>query len=380
MKTFLVNNTGGDHPHQTNDNADMAKKGGKTMKKSLSLLLSLVLVLTYAASAFADASATATPEPTATVEPVTTTAPTATLEPTATPEPVITPEPTEEPLYSGASYLSAWEVYNLPLIGHKEKGAIEYLDGRWARARRAKNGDYLTWSINKMFQSERSLAEDESIVQTEADVVDFNLKTDLYGSVSFRLDPEALTCQIDEKGKLQDKTPYENALTSIPDAILAAFVSLNEAYRGESLLVEYISTIDGQYLIDGNDNVGLYDLTLHKLALRGGPTIDNDPNSWIGNFGFEYLDPSKDDRDQENSWLELPPSFSYIVRVSGNLAAIDWINVGILKPYEGQKNDIDSEFDLDSAVVLEEEQVAEPTEELEPVTTPEPTFEEEVVG
>ena len=294
---WLSNNTcGGDHPHQINVTAAKTAKneGGNIMKRFLSLTLVFVFAFSIS-SAFADGDATATPEPTATVESVITTAPTA------------TPEPTEEPL-SGISDLSR-EVYNLPLLGHKEKGSIEYLDGRWARARRAKNGDYLTWSIDKMLQGERQLADGESITQTEADVVDFNLKSDLYGSVTFRLDPEALTVQEGQK-----KTPYENALDGNGKGILAAFVSLNEAYRGTTVLVEYVD--------QNNEAFGSFELTLHKLALRGGPTVDDSSESWANDFGFGYLDPSKDGRDSSNSYLELPPSCGYTVRFSGNLAAI----------------------------------------------------------
>ena len=357
MKTFLVKNTGGgDHPRQLNVSAAKTAniKGGNTMKKFLSLLLSFALTLTLAASAFADASTTATPEPTATVEPVVTTAPTATLETTATPEPVITPEPTEAPLYSGASDLSVWEVYNLPLLGHKEKGAIEYLDGRWARARRAKNGDYLTWSIDKMFQGERQLTEGEAITQIESDVVDFNLTSDLYGSVSFRLDPEALT--VVQEG--QKKTPYELALDGNDKGILAAFVSLNEAYRGTAVLVEYID--------QNNEVFGSFELTLHRLALRGGPTVDDTSTSWVGNFGFGYLDPSKDDRDAENSYVELPPSFGYVVRLSGNLAAVDWINVGVLLPENTSYDGWSGENQPATS-----EPTPEPTITVEPTATPE---------
>lgn len=303
------------------------------MKRFLSLILVLVFAFSIS-SAFADSSATATPEPTATVEPVITTVPTATLEPTATPEPVVTPEPTLEPtatpLYNAASDISAWEVYNLPLIGANENGAIDPLDGRWFRAKRAQNGDDLTWSIDKMFQGERSLAEGETITQTEADVIDLSLETGLFGSVSFRLDPEALTIQAG-----QTLSPYENALDGNDEGILAAFISLNEAYRGATVLVEYI---------DQNGEVfGSFELTLHRLALRGGPTVDNSSESWVNDFGFGYLKPSGQDRDQENSYTELPPALNYTVRVSGNLAAIDWINIGVLlssnSSYDGWSGD-----------------------------------------
>ncbi len=283
-KLFMANNhLGGDRPRQTTVTKNNLKEEN-FMKKLFTVVLVLVMVLNISA-------AFAAPE-----------------------------------AQSGSVVNPATEKYNLTLTGADENGAIEYLDGRWVRARRAQDGAYLTWSINKMFQGERQLNEGESLTQIKSDVVDVNLTADLYGSVSFRVDPAALIQQTGEDGKLQDKVPYEMALVGNAgeNAILAAFVSLNEAYRGTELLVEWLDATT-------NEVLNYEYLTLHRLALNGGPTVDDANDRWSGTLSaWGYRNPSTDDRDQENSYVELPPSHDYIVKVSGNLAAIDWINIGVL--------------------------------------------------
>lgn len=325
-KLFVENNSGGAEPRRVTV-TNKSIKEENLMKKLVTVILSLSLIL-GSTSALAIREE---PGNTSTEENIVVT------DETNVPEE--TPETSELVATAATTIDPSWEKFNLTLDGADENGSIQYLDGRWARARRAVNDDYLTWSINKMFQGGRPLTEGESLVQAEADVVRFNLANDLYGSLSFRVDPEALNLQVGEDGQKQDKTPYVMALNGYDNGILAAFISLKEEYRGETVLVEYINSTTGVVFKN-------FTLMLHKLALRGGPTVDNTAanQSWVGNFGFQYLDPSDDGRDMENSYVELPPSGDYIVKVSGNLAAVDWINIGILLPagseYDGQSGEL----------------------------------------
>ncbi len=213
------------------------------------------------------------------------------------------------------------------IIGANEEGSVEDMGDGTYRIRRAENGDYLTWTVDKGIRGARVLEAGESIAQTKADVLTFDLQSPYQGELTLALDPAALIQQTGEDGQLQEKTPYETALDNNPEAILAAFVSVKPELRGTTFAVEFRK--DGQ-------SVDVFDFQPHVLAKDGGPTTDTRSDSektWVmQNHEWTYQKPSAENRDQDNSWVELPATdqFDQVV-ISGDLSALDFVNIGVLK-------------------------------------------------